>query len=397
MQLDVTTLVVAGAFVALLSGFLLGFASYHYGEIGPGAWWATANAALAAGLICLATGSVAGVAAIFTTGLMLMCVSAALCWGGARLLDRRPVSAAMLIAGPALWAGVQFVPSLGQSDVLTATVSASVTLAYYGSAALGLWRRRGDGIRARVPLSVLLAIHAATLCLAVPASQMRLLKPNQPASLDSLFGIIHFETLLFVVGTTIFVFAIMKERNEARLIEASNTDSLTGLSNRRGFFAEAGTALDRCLAQGHPASMIIFDIDHFKLINDNHGHAAGDEVLRAFAYTCRRFLRDKAVVGRIGGEEFAALLPGSGIEAACARAERLRRGFAEMDLCGSDRAISVTVSAGVSCRMLPEDVYDLLSEADAGLYEAKTSGRNRVVCGGQRSGAEDRGNVIRVA
>ena len=396
MHPDVPTLMVAGSFVSLLSGCMLGFASYHYGETRPGIWWGTANVVLAAALVCLVAGSISGVGAIFTSGLALLSVSAALSWGGARALNGRLAPFLPLIAGPLVLACAHFVPAIRSSTLLESLVVNSVTITYYGSAAAELWRGRSDGIRSRVPLAVLLVVHVVTLVVAVPVPLA--FGANHPDMMNVLASLIHFETPLFVMGTSIFVFAMMKERNEARLIEDSNTDPLTGLLNRRGFFSAAAVTLDDCLARGRPAAAIIFDLDHFKLINDTRGHAAGDEVLRAFAYASRRYLKGDCVVGRIGGEEFAVLLAGADVEAACSIADRVRRGFAEIEHAGADTGVSTTtVSAGVSARERPDNIYTLLSEADAGLYLAKSQGRNRVRRGGAREADEDARKVIRVA
>lgn len=168
---------------------------------------------------------------------------------------------------------------------------------------------------------------------------------------------------------------------EAELERQVRTDYLTGLLNRRAF-CELG-ALEVQRAHRHPAplSVLALDLDHFKRINDQHGHAAGDRVLKSLATTCRRMLRSIDLTGRLGGEEFAVLLPHTPLETALRVAERLRLAIAEgrMSL-DSGQEVSVTVSIGVATWSPGDaDLQALLNRADVALYAAKHAGRNQVV------------------
>ncbi len=144
------------------------------------------------------------------------------------------------------------------------------------------------------------------------------------------------------------------------------------------------------------------DLDRFKAVNDGFGHATGDRVLELFAGVCEKMLRPSDLIGRIGGEEFAALLPGSGIEAGFAMAERVRKGVANAVATIGDAPFNFTVSGGVTASLAADDIHALLREADAGLYKAKSSGRNRIerfpAQGSDEQGSgEAAANVIRVA
>lgn len=170
------------------------------------------------------------------------------------------------------------------------------------------------------------------------------------------------------------------ETNEAELIELATTDFLTGLANRRHFIArmeEQLARVQRTLDQ--PVAVLMLDLDHFKLINDTHGHAAGDEMLRHFARLMQESLRRIDTAGRVGGEEFAILLPAANRAAALSFAERLREKVASTPLVQDGKEIPVTVSIGLTT-MLPTDPNaDItLSRADEALYRAKQTGRNRV-------------------
>ncbi|MFZ5637486.1 MAG: diguanylate cyclase [Pseudomonadota bacterium] len=172
---------------------------------------------------------------------------------------------------------------------------------------------------------------------------------------------------------------VMRERGREMEI-AIATDFLTAVRSRR-YLTEAGNAaVAQALDGSHPLAVAVVDIDHFKRINDRHGHAAGDEVLKAVAEAMRAVCRDSDVLGRYGGEEFAVLLQDIGPEHAQAAAERLRHAVAGVAVRVGEATISPTASVGVAC-LVPEDGHfdHLLIRADRALYAAKEQGRNRVV------------------
>ena len=168
--------------------------------------------------------------------------------------------------------------------------------------------------------------------------------------------------------------------NELELRQLATIDSLTGAMTRRYFFAQADRALAVARRYAHPAAAIMLDIDHFKRINDRHGHPAGDLVLQHVVTTIRTALREVDLLGRIGGEEFAVVLPETTQEGARLTAERLRAAIAARPFRYGDAAIEVTASLGVAgLEPGDRDAAGLLGRADAGLYRAKHDGRNRVV------------------
>jgi diguanylate cyclase (GGDEF)-like protein len=196
-------------------------------------------------------------------------------------------------------------------------------------------------------------------------------------------------SMLFAVsiGATIMVDrAWRRQRRIAHLLEAqAQTDPLTGLANRRHFMEVADAELARSRRYETPLSMLMIDIDHFKEVNDAHGHRAGDRVLQQLARTCREVLREVDVAGRVGGEEFAILLPETEAEDAYEVAERLRIAVEATEIAREEGVpIRVTVSIGVAAIDGSTNLDTLMSQADDALYDAKHGGRNLVRRFGER-------------
>lgn len=164
----------------------------------------------------------------------------------------------------------------------------------------------------------------------------------------------------------------------AELKREASTDTVSGLLNRRGFEAKALRALERCQKENRPACLLIADLDHFKRVNDTWGHATGDRVIGLFGAQIGKLAAGDMVAGRIGGEEFAVLLPGLDIAAARLFAETLRASLCAQGGDGLPGGLVPTVSIGVAQTEQGADLYDLLNQADEALYDAKRAGRNRV-------------------
>jgi len=201
---------------------------------------------------------------------------------------------------------------------------------------------------------------------------------------------------------TLTLGAVMMANAEiiARATYAADHDHLTGAPSRRAFFAVAERECAQAWRKPAPLSLLLFDVDHFKRINDTHGHAAGDRVLVEIVERTIAVLRNRDRCGRLGGEEFAVLLPATATDTALHVAERLRAALQRMphDLYldrgadkGASTGIGYTVSIGVATLEPGETVASLLSRADTALYAAKSAGRNRVMAAaGGRYGMERR-------
>lgn len=180
-------------------------------------------------------------------------------------------------------------------------------------------------------------------------------------------------------AANIAAIAIENRSVHAELERRAYSDYLTGLANRRYFIEQAESELARRKRYDGELALIMFDIDHFKQVNDAHGHSIGDQVLQQIAVVCREILRDVDIVGRIGGEEFAVLLPQAGQKQAAIVAERLRMAVESSSLpLQDDESLRFTVSFGVAeVDEKIDNLDDLMIQADAALYLAKASGRNR--------------------
>lgn len=161
-------------------------------------------------------------------------------------------------------------------------------------------------------------------------------------------------------------------------------DPLTGVANRRYFVEMAEAEMARSLRYGKPLSILMMDVDHFKGVNDVHGHSAGDIVLQVLCETCKIILREIDIVGRWGGEEFAILLPDTSPEIAPQVAERLRSGIESTGVSLGHDLLHFSVSIGcASCNATNNNMDSILNLADKALYDAKRNGRNRVCIAAQ--------------
>jgi diguanylate cyclase (GGDEF)-like protein len=158
----------------------------------------------------------------------------------------------------------------------------------------------------------------------------------------------------------------------------ATTDPLTGLFNRWHMIDLAEKELARYQRSQHPIGLLLLDIDHFKSINDSHGHEVGDKVLVAVANTIKADLRSQDLIARWGGEEFLVLLPDTDLEQARASAERIRQALMQKRWSFGDQSVAVTISVGVSEFQEDDGLQSAINRADRALYSSKDNGRNRV-------------------
>lgn len=238
----------------------------------------------------------------------------------------------------------------------------------------------GVAFLAGAPLSDPQGKRFGTLCLidTVP----RDFTPVQIQMLNSFASLVSQDICLRSAGRYAVRDLIEAEREKCELYDLAVTDPLTKALNRRAFFRFAEREVTRACRHHAPLSTILFDIDHFKRVNDVHGHSIGDEVLVRLTQLISENIRDEDLLGRLGGEEFALVLPQTGPEAAYSLANRLREKVRGLRFDSPEGTFGVTISLGVSA---PEDddpdILNSLDRADKALYRAKRLGRDRVELG----------------
>lgn len=197
--------------------------------------------------------------------------------------------------------------------------------------------------------------------------------------------------MLLLIGSLSLILGLLTYRGltrSKRYRKMAEFDQLTGISNRYHFTEQAQREITHCIRAQRPVALILFDLDHFKQINDRFGHAAGDWTLQQVVLSCRNFIRHSDIFGRIGGEEFVILLTDCTAEQAVMLADICRTALADIDTSGYQQQFKVTASFGVAdSNQAGYDLSALLAAADAAMYQAKQQGRNQVYCPATADGA----------
>lgn len=242
--------------------------------------------------------------------------------------------------------------------------------------------QRQEPLTMRRIVIVVIALQTANDVVRYTVGAMGSYTGNQLMQAGPLFALLMLNVLVVYGLLNIGCFMMMFERYEAQLVRDATLDNLTRLLNRAGFNQLAGRQLQRSRHESKPVSVLVMDLDHFKRINDQHGHEAGDSVLQAFARCARDTLRPTDLLARAGGEEFWALLPDTDLDEAQRVAQRVCDQFRSMRVMVEDRPVAATVSLGVTELGPAADTLPAaLARADQALYQAKHAGRDRVVAG----------------
>ncbi len=377
MQLDIPTLMAMGSFVGACAGAVLLSAWLQNRNAAALGIWGLSNIIAAFGIFLLMMGAALHLPSRPVLGVVLMPLSQGLVWRAARNFEGKTAPLSIVFLGMVVAAIANFAPGLERIAGAAAPAAGAV---YIASVAIGLWLGRADRLPARGPLIVLTTVHAATLTIGMYSFFNGAIGKDQVPSVMSLFGLIHFESIIFFVGTAVFLLSLVRERSEAASRAAATIDSLTGIANRSAFLEGAERILERCRRDNAPISVMVFGLDRFKSINDTHGHAVGDDVIKTFCEVALDVLRPNEVFGRIRGEEFAVVIAGAGIEAAAVRADRIRASFAVAGRFVKGYPVNATVSGGIAASANPPGctLSGLLESSDKALYCAKAAGRNRV-------------------
>lgn len=379
MNLDLHTLFLVTIYVEAILGLLLLFVWAQNLALRAVCWWGFAHLLRLASIALFGMyGQIPDLISVDLANALLF-TAFAVTWTGARVFDGRPVEPVYLVTGAVLWLLICRLPVLADDNNLRSLIASGIITAYTWLTAYEFWRGRDEPLVSRWPAVLMLFAQGALFLLRTP---MLALLPA--SSGDSLFGsvwmtVLSSESLLLTISEAFILLAMAKERTELRHRTAAMVDPLTGIANRRSFLQDAALAAKRHIGNPRPVAVLLIDIDRFKSINDSFGHAVGDRVLAMFAEAARKSMRGSDLIGRFGGDEFAAMLVETNREKAIEVAERIRATFAQMTQDVDGHQVGATVSIGlVHCLERTLDIPELLTQADHALYCAKERGRNRV-------------------
>jgi diguanylate cyclase (GGDEF)-like protein len=383
MPLDVPTLFIVSIFVTTLLGLFLLFAWAQDRSIRALAWWGVAYLIGGVSVAAYTMQDSLSNALSMAIGNALLFVACGVIWSGARLFHGREVRPVWMFAGAIAWLTALTIPGFAMSDLGRIALSSIAISTYTLLTAWELWGGRKERLLSRWPAMAVLALHGVVFLLPIPIALFAHADNNFSDFMGSWFAIFALETLLYAIATAFIILTMAKERSERIHRTAATIDPLTEIFNRRALMDAGRRILGRMAWDKQPVSVLMFDLDHFKKINDRFGHAVGDRALQTFAQTAQARLRATDIIGRLGGEEFAAVLPGTSLLSAAVAAERVRSAFeltaAEID----GLPIGGTVSIGAAATEDPDASIDnLLALADKALYAAKATGRNRIVLSG---------------
>jgi diguanylate cyclase (GGDEF)-like protein len=374
MSLDSITLYfVATMIVALLGAMLLFFGRQENNAALK--WWGFAYLLGAASVALWATAS-QSLGEMLSLALNAVgFVACGMVWNASRVFHGRKPNVPGLVLGAAAWIVTVVILDPGQASARL-TIGAAIVAAYAALTATELWSDRRKSLQRNWPSVAIPVLHGCVLMLPILLGDV--LHP-----MDQKFGssiwvtMFSIELVLYAVGTVFVIFMLVSERTVTQHKTAASMDPLTGMFNRRGFAEACARVIEREAKAGRPVTALIFDIDHFKSINDRFGHPAGDELLKLFATIVVTNLRISDLSGRVGGEEFAALLP-CPLDEGVVAAERVRAAFEASGIVCEEGPVDTTVSIGVAGGPAGTELEVLLASADTALYQAKRGGRNRV-------------------
>ena len=375
-NLDIVTIGVADISLTALLGLMLLFAWLQSRSSLALGWWGTAHLCQSVGLALLAVADSMSSLNLLKTATSLILVSYALMWIGARRFGGHSVRPLLVFGGVLAWMIAAFsgLPSTAAHYFM---FYSAINAAYCFAIAFEFWRGRSEQLISRWPAIVLLCLSGAGFLSWIILSAVMPRSSGSLAFPERWFAVVILVTILGKVALAFIVLAMAKERLELRQRNEALTDPLTGLPNRRAFFRQALRRTRPQHGAASPVAVLLFDLDQFKSINDRYGHGYGDQVLVLFAEILSSRLKATDVIGRVGGEEFAVLLPGTDLASAAIAAERVRAAYEDSAAVIDGNAIRATVSVGVAATEAADcSLHELLGHADSALYSAKAAGRN---------------------
>jgi diguanylate cyclase (GGDEF)-like protein len=369
-SLDLPTLSLVAVCIAGLLGVFLIIDWLQQRNVRALAWWGSAYL-IGAAAMALASMPDPIIALPSVVPGALTFLACGMIWNGVRLFQGRRLLPVATFIGAAVWLGIGQIPGVldtGNGQIL----GAMIVPVYTFFIAIELWRERRRTRYSRAAAIVVPCLHAGIFLM--PLAMHAVLPEGHNGAWLTVFTL---ETIIYAVGTAFIVMLMVKDHHVHIYRTAACTDHLTGLLSRPAFMENALTLCAQQARRGEPVALLMFDLDHFKSINDRFGHAVGDEVLRVFGQVVRASTRADDIIARFGGEEFIAIVPG-GLESASKIGERVRSSFRFAGATVGAHAVGATVSIGAAVAYEPVTALDsLIGRADAALYRAKYAGRNR--------------------
>lgn len=382
MKLDIWTLFVVTIFIMGMGGLLLLFTWLQNRRTTALLWWGATFIILTPATALFALrGSVSEFWSIHISNALFLVAYGTL-WTGTRVFGGREPRLPWILAGAIIWLVACQFDSFMQSMQARMVLASILIDAYCFAFIWELWRGRGDRLISRWPTMALMAFHASLYLVRIPFANYLPFPMGALPQTHSAATFMVFSFLFHTFGMAFLLLALAKERAELNHKRASLIDPLTDIPNRRGFTARADRLIARCKAGNIPLTLLLCDLDTFKKINDRYGHMVGDDVLVNFAQCLTASLRPLDLAGRIGGEEFVALLPDIPVTAVMDIAERIRNTFESSGRTFQGHDVRATVSIGTASAAKADYSFaTLYAAADEALYRAKQKGRNRVEIG----------------
>lgn len=376
--LDLHTMFVADISVTVVLGLMLMFAWLQSRSSEALGWWGAAHLCQGVGLVVLVTADASYSVAAVKFAVTLLLGSYGLMWLAVRRFDGRQLHPLVASAGAIVWAVIA-AAEISKTPLHYFMLYSLISSGYCLLIAFEFWRGRAEPLLSRWPAVVLLLVSGAGYLSWIPLVGFMPSAYAGPLLPGPWFATVILITVLGKVALGFIVLAMAKERLELHQRVEAMTDALTGLPNRRGFYRQALRRLRSRRTAVSTAAVLLFDLDHFKRINDRFGHGVGDRVLTVFADILTHSLKATDIIGRVGGEEFAVLLDDVDLAAGRSVAERIRSMFEADGAVVAGGRVAPTVSAGVAVVSPAEySLQQMVGYADLALYQAKAAGRNCV-------------------
>ncbi|MGJ9422802.1 GGDEF domain-containing protein [Aeromicrobium sp. CF3.5] len=379
MEIDTATLRLAFMIIALTLLVLFYFATYRVTRSPYCGWWCVALAAFLSGSAAYLLDGTPHQWWANPAGSILLTFGATSSWAAARSLRTSSPPLWSLLTGPALVGAMAAADSPSTNDWSGGTWYLLMVATMFGMGAAELVR-----LGPRRPPATMAMIAAATL--ASGLYFFRLIAYLAVGPRDGFFTtyagseVTTLTNSVLLVTVSYSMTALSTDQTTTELRRRATHDGLTNLLNHTEFFSRAAAGMQQVQRTGTPGTLILADLDHFKRINDTHGHQAGDEVLKAFAAACLATVRSTDLVGRYGGEEYVLFLSGSTVDDAADIASSISRG---LSAASGVRDLHPTASYGIAEVGPDMTLVELVAAADAALYRAKESGRDRYVVDGR--------------